>query len=191
MKIALSATAPGLDAEVDPRFGRCQYFIIVDPQSMEFEAVDNSNAMASGGAGISTAQMIAGKEVEMVLTGNCGPNAYQALSAGGIQVITGVAGKIRDAIEAYKTGRLQPNTQPSVGSHHGMGMRCGMGRGMGTGMGMGMGMGMGVGPGMMPQTAPQAMGPEQEIEMLKSQAQMMAQQLNEIQRRIAELEKAK
>ena len=55
MKIAVSATAPELDAGVDPRFGRCQYFLIVDPQNMEFEAVDNSNAMASGGAGISTA----------------------------------------------------------------------------------------------------------------------------------------
>jgi predicted Fe-Mo cluster-binding NifX family protein len=87
MKIAVSATAPGLDAEVDPRFGRCQYFIIVDPQSMEFESVDNSNALASGGAGISTAQMIASKGVEVVLTGNCGPNAYRTLSAAGIQVI--------------------------------------------------------------------------------------------------------
>jgi len=185
MKIAVSATAPGLDAEVDPRFGRCQYFIIVDPQSMEFEALDNSNAMASGGAGISTAQMIASKGAEVVLTGNCGPNAYQTLSAAGIQVITGVAGRIRDAIEAYKAGRLQPNAQPSVGSHHGMGVGCGMGRGMGMGMGRGMG------PGIMPQSAPPAMSPEQEIEMLKSQAQTLGQQLNEIQRRIEELEKGR
>jgi predicted Fe-Mo cluster-binding NifX family protein len=69
MKIAVSATAPGLDAEVDPRFGRCQYFIIVDPETMEFEALDNSNSMASGGAGISTAQMIADKGVEAVIVG--------------------------------------------------------------------------------------------------------------------------
>jgi predicted Fe-Mo cluster-binding NifX family protein len=183
MKIAVSATVPGLDAEVDPRFGRCQYFIIVDPQSMEFEAVDNSNAMASGGAGISTAQMIASKGVEMVLTGNCGPNAYQTLSAAGVQVITGVSGRIKDAVEAFKAGKFQSSTQPSVGNHYGMGM--GMGRGMGRGMGMG------VGPGMMPQTAPPATSPEQEIEMLKSQAQMLGQQLNEIQRRLEDLEKGR
>jgi len=191
MKIAVSATAPDLDAEVDPRFGRCQYFIIIDPQSMEFEAVDNSNAMAAGGAGISTAQMIASKGAEAVLTGNCGPNAYQTLSAAGLQVITGVAGRIRDAIEAYNTGRLQPSTQPNVGSHSGMGMGSGMGtgRGMGRGRGMGMGSGRGMGPGIMPQAAPQAMSPEQELEALKSQTQMMAQQLGEIQHRIAELEK--
>ena len=183
MKIALSATAPGLDAEVDPRFGRCQYFIIVDPQSMEFEALDNSNAMAAGGAGISTAQMIASKAVEVVLTGNCGPNAYQALSAAGIQVITGVSGRIKDAVEAYKAGKLQRSAQPSVGSHYGMGVGGGMGRGMGMGMGRGMR------PGMMPQAVPQAMSPEQETEALKSETQMVAQQLSDIQRRIAELEK--
>jgi len=184
MKIAVSATAPGLDAEVDPRFGRCQYFIIVDPQSMEFEAVDNSNAMAAGGAGISTAQMIASKGAEVVLTGNCGPNAYQTLSAAGIQVITGVTGRIRDAVEAYKAGRLQPNAQPSVGSHYGMGM--GMGRGMGMGKGMGMGETM-----PMAEPPPQAMSSEQEAEMLRNQAQSMSQQLNEIQRRLEELEKGR
>lgn len=133
MKLAVSATAPGLDAEVDPRFGRCQHFVIVDPQSMEFEALDNSNAMAAGGAGISTAQMIANKGVEVVLTGNCGPNAYQTLSAAGVQVITGVSGKIKDAVEAFKAGSLQPNAQPSVGSHYGMGAGYGTRHGTGNG----------------------------------------------------------
>jgi len=197
MKIAVSATGPGLDAEVDPRFGRCQCFTIVDPQTMESEALDNSNAMAAGGAGISTAQMIAGKGVEVVLTGNCGPNAYQTLSAAGVQVITGVSGKIKDAIEAYKAGKLQPNAQPSVGSHYGMGggmgAGMGMGRGMGKGMGRGMGMGTGLGPGpgAGPGIMPQALSPDQEIEMLKSQAQILGQQLNEIQRRLEALEKGR
>ena len=179
MKIAISATAPDLDAEVEPRFGRCQYFVIVDPQTMDFEGVENSSAMAAGGAGISTAQMVASKGAQVVLTGNCGPNAYQTLSAAGLEVITGVVGRIRDAVEAYKTGGLQPIAQPSVGSHYGMGM----GRGMGRGMGMG--------SGMPPQAAPQAMSPEQEIEALKSQAQVVSQQLSEIQRSIEELEKRK
>jgi predicted Fe-Mo cluster-binding NifX family protein len=193
MKIALSATAPSLDAEVDPRFGRCQYFLIIDPQSMEFEALDNSNAMASGGAGISAAQMIANKGVEAVLTGNCGPNAYRTLSAVGVQVITGVSGSIKDVVGAFKAGRFQSSAQPNVGDHYGMGggMGSGMGRGMSRGMGRGMGrrMGMGMGPGIMPQAGNTEMSPEQEIEMLKSQAQTLSQQLNEIQRRLEELEK--
>ena len=181
MKIAISASAPTLDADVDPRFGRCQYFVIIDPQTMEFEGVENSSAMAAGGAGISTAQMIANKGAEVIITGNCGPNAYQTLSAAGVQVITGVTGKIRDAVEAYKTGRFQSIAQPSVAAHFGMGATPGMG----------MGRGMGMGPGIMPQAAPQAMRPEQEIEVLKSQAQMLGQQLSEIQRRLEELEKGR
>ena len=129
MRIAISTTAPNLDAEVDPRFGRCQYFIIVDLDTMQFEAVENSSAMASGGAGISTGQMIASKGVQVVLTGNCGPNAYQVLSGAGIQVITGVSGKVQDAIHAYKSGQFQTSSQPNVAAHFGMGM--GRGRGMG------------------------------------------------------------
>lgn len=193
MKIAISATGPSLDAEVDPRFGRCPYFIIIDPDTMQFEAMDNSSAMAAGGAGISTAQMIASKGVEVVLTGNCGPNAYQVLAASGLQVITGASGKISDAIQAYKSGQLQATSQANVASHFGMGagtgFGTGMGRGMGTGRGMGRGMGMGM--GMMPPVSPlpQPASPEQELEMLKAQSQMLAEQLSDIQRRIKELEK--
>ena len=121
MKVAISATSPSLDADVDPRFGRCQYFIIVDPETMEFEAVENSSAMAGGGAGISSGQTIASKGAEVMLTGNCGPNAYQTLSAAGVQVITGVSGRVRDAIERYKNGQFEAISQPDVAAHYGMG----------------------------------------------------------------------
>jgi predicted Fe-Mo cluster-binding NifX family protein len=131
MKIAITANGPALDAGIDPRFGRCRYFLIIDPDTMQFEAVENTSGIASGGAGIATAQMIAGKEVEAVITGNCGPNAYQVLSAAGIKVISGVAGKVRDAIEGYKSGKFQASSQPNVPGHFGMGR--GMGRGRGTG----------------------------------------------------------
>jgi predicted Fe-Mo cluster-binding NifX family protein len=127
MKIAITANGPALDAGIDPRFGRCQYFIIVDPETMQFKALENSGAMAGGGAGISTAQMIAGKGVEVVLTGNCGPNAYEVLSAAGIKVVTGVAGKVQDAIQGYKSGKFQASSQPNVPGHFGMGRGRGMG----------------------------------------------------------------
>jgi len=137
MKIAISATGPTLDADVDPRFGRCQYFIIADPDTMQFEAMDNSSATAAGGAGISAGQAIAGKGVQAVLTGNCGPNAHQVLSSSGIQVITGVSGKVREAIQDYKSGKFRTSSQPNVADHFGMGRGMGMGSGMGRGMGMG------------------------------------------------------
>ena len=139
MKIAISAAGPTLNGEVDPRFGRCQYFIIADTENTEFEAIDNANAMSSGGAGISAAQMIAGKGVEVVLTGNCGPNAYQVLSPAGIKVITGVSGKVKDVIAEYKIGTYSAAQQANVPDHFGMGTSPGMGGGFGRGSGRGMG----------------------------------------------------
>ncbi|MFC1994529.1 NifB/NifX family molybdenum-iron cluster-binding protein [Chloroflexota bacterium] len=120
MKIAVSATGLDLDAQVDPRFGRCRYFVIVDLETTKFEALENSGAMGSGGVGVSVAQMIAGKGVESVITGNCGPNAHQALSAAGIKVITGITGNIQDAIGDYKSGNLQTSSKPNVSAHSGM-----------------------------------------------------------------------
>ncbi|MDD5289112.1 MAG: NifB/NifX family molybdenum-iron cluster-binding protein [Dehalococcoidales bacterium] len=136
MKIAISAMGTNLNADIDPRFGRCQYFIITDPDTLEFETLGNSSGMASGGAGISTAQLIAGKGVEAVLTGNCGPNAYQVLSIAGIKVITGVSGKVKDAIQNYKSGKFQVSSQPNVAGHFGTG-----GGGVGGGIRRGMGRG--------------------------------------------------
>ncbi len=131
MKIAISATAANLDADVDPRFGRCRYFVIVDPDTMEFESLENAGAMAGGGAGIATAQTIVGKGVEAVLTGNCGPNAYQVLSAAGIKIVTGVSGEVRQAVEDYKSGKLKASSQPNVPGHFGMGGGMRRRRGMG------------------------------------------------------------
>lgn len=133
MRIAVSAGGPGLDAPVDPRFGRCPYFVVVDSETMEGETIDNANATTAGGAGIRTAQAIADLEVQTVITGNCGPNAYQTLSAAGIEVATGFTGSVREAVEAYKRGGLESTSQANVPSHYGA--RASTGRGMGRGLG--------------------------------------------------------
>jgi predicted Fe-Mo cluster-binding NifX family protein len=127
MKICVSATSNGLDAPVDPRFGRCPYFIIVDTETMQFEAVPNMASGAMGGAGIQAAQIIASKGAKVVITGNVGPNAFQALSAAGVGVITGAYGTVREVVEKYKRGELKEVNVPTVGGHFGMG--TGRGRG--------------------------------------------------------------
>ncbi|MFC1965263.1 NifB/NifX family molybdenum-iron cluster-binding protein [Chloroflexota bacterium] len=128
MKIAVSSTGTDLNAQVDPRFGRCQYFIVVDLDTMESEVLENSGAMSGGGAGIATGQIIAGKGVGAVLTGNCGPNAFNILEASGIKVMTGVSGMVQDAVEGYKSGKYQASSQANVDSHSGMGRGGGIGR---------------------------------------------------------------
>jgi len=120
MKIAISSTGATLDAEVDPRFGRCAYFIIVDPDTMEWEAVSNEAAQMGGGAGIKAAQLVADKGAEALITGNCGPNAFQSLKAANIRVYTGASERVRDAVEQYSKGKLNEVTEPSVGRHFGI-----------------------------------------------------------------------
>jgi len=89
MKIAISSSGKDLDAQLDPRFGRCRHFLIVDTDNMSFEVFDNENATLGGGAGVQSAQFVAAKGIKAVITGNCGPNAMQVLSAAGVQVWAG------------------------------------------------------------------------------------------------------
>jgi len=135
MKVAVTSTGPDLNSQVDPRFGRCAYFIIVDPDTMEFEAIPNPNVNAPSGAGIQSAQLVAEKGAEVVITGAVGPNAMMALQQAGIQVVTGASGTVREVVEAFKSGSLQPGGAPMFGP--GMGWGGGMGRGRGRGMGPG------------------------------------------------------
>ncbi len=129
MKICVSASTNSLEAPVDPRFGRCPYFMIVDSETLQFEAVPNMASGAMSGAGIQAAQTIASRGVKVLITGNVGPNAFQALSAAGIKIVTGASGTVRDVIERYKRGELKETGAPTVGGHFGMG--AGRGRGQG------------------------------------------------------------
>ncbi len=120
MKICVTSQGRTLDDQVDPRFGRCQFFIIVDTDTLAFEAAENQNAEFSGGAGIQSGQLMASKGVKAVLTGNVGPNAFQTLNAAGIQIFTGISGTVKSAVEKYKKGTLKPAESASVGSKFGM-----------------------------------------------------------------------
>lgn len=141
MKIAVTSAGATLDDAVDPRFGRCPYFLIIDSETLEFEAVSNANAALGGGAGIQSAQLMADRDVKTVLTGNCGPNAFTAMNAAGITIVVGVGGQVREVVAKFKSGELKPIENPNVTSHFGMG---GGGGGAGRGMGGGRGMGRGV-----------------------------------------------
>ena len=127
-------------------------------------------SLHTGITSISAAQTVAQKGVKAVLNGNCGPNAHQVFSSAGIKVITGVTGKIKDAIAEYKLGTYSATEQANVPDHFGM---QGMGKGGGMGRGMGRGRGMGMGGGMMSQTpvSSQPSSQEEEIKNLKAHSQ--------------------
>ncbi len=119
MKIAVSSKGKEIDSGLDPRFGRCAYFLVLDKDTLDFEVVPNESANAFGGAGIQAAQNLAKTGAKVVLTGNIGPNAFQTLKAGGIKVITGMGGTVREAVEKYKKAGAEETKAPTVGSHFG------------------------------------------------------------------------
>jgi predicted Fe-Mo cluster-binding NifX family protein len=127
MKIAISSTGKDLNSQIDPRFGRCQYFLFVDSDTMEFEAAENEGLMASGGAGVQAAQFIAQKGAGALITGNLGPNAASALSASGIKVYLVPEGTVKEVTETYKSGTLKEVSGSTVPPHFGMGGGRGMG----------------------------------------------------------------
>jgi len=118
MKIAVTSGGRDLDASVDSRFGRAACFIIVEPESMAFDVVENiQNLEAAQGAGIQAAQIVADHGAEVVITGNCGPKAFRTLTAAGIQVLCNVTGTVREAVEQYKMGKLKPALEANVEGH--------------------------------------------------------------------------
>jgi len=130
MKICITSMGDTLNSNVDPRFGRCKYFLIIDTDSMDVRSVTNDSMIASGGAGIQAAQIVVKTGVGAVITGNIGPNAFQTLNAAGIKVITGVNGVIKDVVDMFNKDELKKIETPTVGSHYGIG---GTNRGFGSG----------------------------------------------------------
>jgi predicted Fe-Mo cluster-binding NifX family protein len=97
-KICITAKGPDLDAEVDPNFGRAAYFLIVELNTLEFKSFENPNVQAGHGAGIQSAQFVAGQGVSAVLTGHVGPNAQKVLESAGIRVISVERSSAREAV---------------------------------------------------------------------------------------------
>lgn len=118
MRVAVPAGGNDIDSQVDARFGRAQTFLIVDTETMSFERIDNvQNLNLPQGAGIQSAQTIIEQKPDVVLTGNCGPKAFQVFSAAGVKVVVGVSGSIRQAVQDYLAGKYQPASNPNVDGH--------------------------------------------------------------------------
>ncbi|MEE8593905.1 MAG: NifB/NifX family molybdenum-iron cluster-binding protein [Candidatus Bipolaricaulota bacterium] len=117
MRICITTTGTDLDAQVDAVFGRARYFLLVDPETLEVEAIENGPG--AHGAGVQAAQTMVDKEVGTVLTGNVGPNAFQGLTAAGIQIHICAKGTARDALAAYEAGALENPIGPTSQGHGG------------------------------------------------------------------------
>ena len=138
MKIAISATGTSLDALIDERFGRCPSFVIADRDGTVLDIVENVHAERGSGAGIQAACLLIERGVSMVLTGRCGPNASETLTAAGVGIVTGCSGTVRQAVERFAAGVGGPSVNDGSVAGSG-GLAPGPGRGMSRGAGRGRG----------------------------------------------------
>ncbi len=117
-KIAFTTSGNDLKAELDPRFGRAQFFLVYDLQQNSIQIIDNKQSRsAAQGAGIQAAEIVARAGVDALVTGHCGPKAFKALSAAGVAVYNCDAMTIEDALEALKSGSLQQASSADVEGH--------------------------------------------------------------------------
>ena len=186
MKIAVSSSGTTLDDMVDPRFGRCAYFVIVETDDMSHEAFENESVALGGGAGIQAARFVAEKGVAAVITGNCGPNAVQTLSAANTKIYVGQSGTVREVVERFKGGEIESTLTANVTSHYGMAGGAGMGRGLGKGMGRGGGRFGGLGSSRAPGSG--SPSGEEDVTRLKERAAEMRKEMEQIESRIKRLE---
>ncbi len=118
MKIAITSTGTEIDSPVDPRFGRAAYIIVVDPETLAFEVIDNQeNASAFKGAGIQAATLVGDRGAKALLTGYCGPNAFKVLRAAKIKVAGNITGTVRDAVSAFNAGGITYADAANAESH--------------------------------------------------------------------------
>jgi predicted Fe-Mo cluster-binding NifX family protein len=120
MKICISACGRDLDSEVDPQFGRCNYFVIIDLEKGSVESIKNPGFEASSGAGIRAAEAVARERIDVLLTGSLGPNSFSILSEAGIETYYGVRGKVAFALHEYQAGKLALLKRPNAATHSGM-----------------------------------------------------------------------
>jgi predicted Fe-Mo cluster-binding NifX family protein len=120
MKLIITATAPEIEAPVDPRFGRGAYFVVVDTDTLKWQAHQNLGVSATGGAGSQAAQFAAQQGAAAVISGDFGPNAYQALAAAEIKMyLLGGSKTISEAVANFTAGKLEQVHAPIGAGHHG------------------------------------------------------------------------
>ena len=123
MKVGISSSGTTLESNVDPRFGKCPYFIIYDTDSGIFSYIENQERQVTEGGGIKVAHMISDMEVDSVITGNIGPNAYGVLSSDLIEVYSGVTGTVENAINRFKNDELELASESDAPPYSGAGYK--------------------------------------------------------------------
>jgi predicted Fe-Mo cluster-binding NifX family protein len=183
VKIVVTANGTDLDALTSPLFGRCPAYVFVDPEAMHLEAVENPATSTLRGAGFQAAEFVVERGAQAVVTGNVGPNAFKVLQALGVPVYLSGGGTVREAIDAYKIGRLRPMEEANVPTH------SGTTRGTRVGAGQGTRLGRRSQDAVLPALPTSFVSREQEITVLRETARELRERLAQVLERLGQLEK--
>ncbi len=122
MKIGIPASGNTLDSLVDERYARAPYLLVIDSDTMEVKALENKNVNKTQGAGTGTSQDLVKAGVDVVISINVGPNAWEVLKGFDVKVYKAEKGMtVREAVELFKEGKLEEIKEPSShpdGHHH-------------------------------------------------------------------------
>jgi len=173
MRIVVTSSGTDLGVPASPIFGRCPTYIFVDTETMGFEALENPAIAAGGGAGIQAAQFVIERGAQAVVTGNVGPNAFQVFRSANVPVFLFDGGTVRQAVAAYREGKLAQATGATASQHSGMGM----------------GRRAAASPASPAPLVASASGREEEIAALKEMTGTLRGQLAEVMERLDRLEK--
>ena len=182
MKIVVTASGADLDASASPVFGRCPAYDFVDTETMHLKALQNPATGTLHGAGFQAAEFVVERGAQAVVTGNVGPNAFGVLQALGVPVYLSAGGTVREAIKAYKTGRLQPVEQANAPTH------SGTTRGKRVGLDRGTRLGRRSQDAVLPALPTSSVSREQEITALRETAWQLSERLAQVWERLDQLE---
>jgi predicted Fe-Mo cluster-binding NifX family protein len=108
MKIIITTVSPNIESDIDPRFGRGAYLLVVDPDTLEWQAHPNPGIAVSGGAGVQAAQFVTDQKADAVISGDFGPHAFEALNAAAVPMyLFGDSRTAQDVIPRFKAGQLE------------------------------------------------------------------------------------
>jgi predicted Fe-Mo cluster-binding NifX family protein len=182
VKVVVTANGTDLDAPVGQVFGRCPAYVFVDPDTMRFGAMGNPEIDALRGVGFETAEWVIERGAQAVVTGNVGPNAFRVLQASSVPVYLYGGRTVREAIEAYRTGRLQPVEEANVPTH------SGTSGGTGIEVGQAAGKGRGTWNTALPALPGTFASREEEMNALQEMAKELRDRLALVLRRLEQLE---
>jgi len=119
MKIAISATGKDLENDIDTRFGRCRFFLIVDTKTKEVKAMVNKVRDRPSGVGITAGNIVENEGIDAMITTDIGPKAFEIFDRGGIKMYR-AEGKMKDAVRHFEEGKLPEITEPIAPKYAGV-----------------------------------------------------------------------